>query len=51
MPKKQNVMKVKCFAKVENWHIAEGTLYRFHSIHMTILFDLSIVLIIYVYIC
>ena len=42
-------MKVKCFAKVENWLVAEGTLYRFHTIHMTILFDLSSVLITYMF--
>ena len=42
-------MKVKCFPKVENWHIAEVTLYRFHTIHMTILFDLRSVLITYIF--
>ena len=47
--KKQNVTNVKCFVKVENWHVAEGTLYRFHSIHMTILFALSSVLITYIF--
>ena len=40
----QNV-KVICFTKIENWHVAEGTLYRFHSINMTISFDFSSVLI------
>ena len=40
-------MKVKCLAKAENWHVAEGTLHRFHIIHMTILFDLSSVWITY----
>ena len=38
-------MKVKRFAKVENWHDVAGTLYIFHAIHMTILFGLSSVLI------
>ena len=42
-------MKVKCFAKAENWHVAEGTLHRFHIIQMTILFDLSSVWITYVF--
>ena len=41
-------MQVKCFAKVQNWHVVEG-LYRFHTIHMTILFDMSIVLITYIF--
>ena len=41
--------KVTCFPKIENWHVAEGTMYRFHSIHMTILFDLSSVLITFVF--
>ena len=41
-------MKVKCFAKVENWHVVEGALHRFHTIHITILFDLSSVLITYI---
>ena len=41
--------KVTCFPKLENWHVAEGTLYRFHSIHMTNLFDLSSVLITFVF--
>ena len=41
--------KVTCFPKLENGHVAEGTLYRFHLIHMTILFDLSSVLITFVF--
>ena len=41
--------KVTCFPKLENWHVAEGTLYRFHSVHMTILFDLSSFLIRFVF--
>ena len=41
--------KVKCFAKLENRHVAEGTLYRFHSIHRTISFDLPSVLIRFVF--
>ena len=36
-------MKVKCFAKLENWHVVEGTFDRFHAI------DLSSVLITYVF--
>ena len=42
-------MKVKCFAKLENWHVEEETLYRFHKTHPTILFDLSSVLMTYVF--
>ena len=45
---RQNVMKVVSSAKVENWHVAEGTLYRFAVIQMAISFDLSSVLISYV---
>ena len=41
--------KVTCFPKIENWHVAEGTMYRFHSIHMTILFYLPTVLITFVF--
>ena len=37
--------KVTCFPKLENWPVAEEILNRFHSIRMTILFDLSSVLI------
>ena len=44
----QNFLKVKCFAKLENWNVAKETSYRFHTIHMTILLDLSSVLIIFV---
>ena len=42
-------MKVKHFAKLENWYVAEGTLYRFHATHLTYLFDFSIVLITYAF--
>ena len=42
-------MKVKCFAKVENWHLVEGILHRFDAIQMTILFDLSGALISYAF--
>ena len=45
----QNFLKVKCFAKLENWNVAKETSYRFHTIHMTILLDLSSVLIIFVF--
>ena len=45
----QNLIKVKCFAKLEYWHVAEETLYRFHTIQMTILLDLSNVLITFVF--
>ena len=45
----QNVMKVICFAKLKKGHAVEGTLYRFHSIHMTILFDLPSVLVTFVF--
>ena len=41
--------KVACFPKLENWHVAEGTLYRFHSIHMIVLFDLPSVLILFAF--
>ena len=41
--------KVTCFPKLENWHVAEGTLYRFHSIHMIVLFDLPSVLILFAF--
>ena len=41
--------KVTCFPKLENWHVLVATLYRFHSIHMTILFDLSSVLTTFVF--
>ena len=45
----QNFIKVKCFAKLENWNVAKDTSYRFHTIHMTILLDLSGVLILFVF--
>ena len=45
----QNFLKVKCFAKLENWIIAKVTSYRFHTIHMTILLDLLTVLIIFIF--
>ena len=45
----QNVIKVTCFAKLKKGHAVEGTLYRFHSIHMTILFDLPSVLVTFVF--
>ena len=41
----KNFIKVKCFAKLENSHVAEETLYRFDTIHKTILLDLSSILI------
>ena len=37
------------FARLENWHVAEETLCRFHTIHMTILRDLWNVLITFVF--
>ena len=37
------------FARLENWHVAEETLSRFHTIHMTILRDLWNVLITFVF--
>ena len=37
------------FAKLRKWHIAEGTLYCFHTIHMNVLFDLSSALIKYAF--
>ena len=42
-------MEVNSFAKLENWHVVEGTLYIFHITHLTILFDLSSVLITYIF--
>ena len=45
LSKSTKCYKVICFTKIENWHVAEGTLYRFHSINMTISFDFSSVLI------
>ena len=45
----QNFLKVKCFAKLENSNVAKETSHRFHTIHMTILFDLSSVFIIFVF--
>ena len=45
----QNFIKVKCFAKLENWNVAKETSYRFHTIHMNILPDLSSVLILFVF--
>ena len=39
----------KSFAKLKKGHAVEGTLYRFHSIHMTILFDLPSVLVTFVF--
>ena len=45
----QNFIKVKCFAKLENWHVTEETLCRFHTVHMTVLLDLSSVLITFVF--
>ena len=47
--KKQNVMKVTCFAELENWYFMEGTLCRFHTTHPLILFDLWSVLITYIF--
>ena len=37
------------FAKLENWHVAEEPFCRFHTIHITILLDLSSVLITFVF--
>ena len=45
----QNFIKVKYFAKLENWHVADETLYRFHTILMTILLNLPSVLITFVF--
>ena len=42
-------MNVKFFAKLENWHVVKGTLYRFHATHSNVLFDLSSDLITYVF--
>ena len=46
--KKQHVKDIS-FAKLGKWQVAEGTLYCFHAIHMTILFDLPSALIKYVF--
>ena len=45
----QNFIKVKCFVKLENWHVVEETLSRLHTIHMTILLNLLSVLITFVF--